>query len=116
MQVGNATAIKSAEALYTALGDYKDAASLYQDAHYRRAALSAQAGDYAAAIGMYDSLGAYLDSAKRSQATQYDWAKKLMDELSYDSAREKLLALGDYRDAAALADDCLFLPALAHPC
>ena len=37
-----------------------------------------------------------------------------MDELNYARAREIFLALGAYEDAATLADDCLYLPALAH--
>ncbi len=36
-----------------------------------------------------------------------------MEELDYEAAREKLLALGDYQDAAKLAEDCLYLPAIS---
>ena len=114
MQNGNVTAIKSAEEIYLALTDYKDSREKYNTAHYLRADLILLTGDFQQAIGMFDSLGSYLDSAQRSLSARYDWAKKLMEERDYETAREKLLALNDYQDAATLADDCLYLPALIH--
>lgn len=111
-QTGNLTSLKAAQDLYETLADYKDSATMSLDMRYRRALLLEEAGEYEQAIPLYTQAGSHRDARDKVTFNHYLWAAKLKEDLDYAAAREKFLALGDYRDSDAQAQECLYLPAL----
>jgi tetratricopeptide (TPR) repeat protein len=113
VQAGTLTSLKVAQDGYDALGAYKNSAALAADMRFRRAGLLTSAGQFEQAIAVYDEIPLYAGVPQKRTETEYLWAKKMMESLDYSAAREKLLSVGNFSDAAALADQCLFLPAVA---
>lgn len=111
-QAATLTSLKAAEDIYLSIPGYQDADELALQMRYRRAELLRKGGEYEQAIVLFNELDIWKDSQSQSTLTIYEWAKNLMGELEYSAAREKFLALGDYRDAELQAEESLYLPAM----
>ena len=99
----NAGNYADAEAMFLALGDYKDSADLVLKCRYGFADAAEAGGDYAAAAEQFKALGDYEDSAARASACGYALAEAALDDGDLDTAEERFTALGDYEDSAARA-------------
>ena len=102
----NAGNYADAEAMFLALGDYKDSADLVLKCRYGFADAAEAGGDYAAAAEQFKALGDYEDSAARASACGYALAEAALDDGDLDTAEERFTALGDYEDSAARASAC----------
>lgn len=109
---GTTTSLRNAEGILTKLKSYKDSIELVLETKLMYAEKVFISGEFEEAIGLYSA----IDDAradKKIKEVKYAWAKNLMANLKYDSAREKLLELKDYKDSALVADECILLPASA---
>ena len=79
---------------------------------FRRAEALMRAGQYAEAEAILETLDPETEGLSAlKQENAYLKAKADMEGRYYVLAREAFLALGDYRDAAQLADACVYEPA-----
>lgn len=110
---GTIPALRTAQDAFDSLGDYRDSATLANEARYRRAHLLMTSRQYESVVALCDEMNGYKDSADIRRSAEYQWATQLMDAGDYAAAREKFLALGNYEDAVRRAKMCLYQPALA---
>ena len=104
---------KAAEALLTALGDYKDARSLARDAVYKRAGIRMQAEDYPDAAALYDLLGEYGDAADLARSARLFSVKALMTQSAFEEAKRILTEMDRDEEVDLLLCECDYLPAKA---
>ena len=93
-------------AVFTQLGEYKDADVRIQEATYGKADALLDAGSYEEATALFSSLGQYEDSKTRVKECSYLWGKDLMAQNSHAEAYELLKTVKSYEDAAAQMDIC----------
>lgn len=105
------TSLRNAEELFSALGTYKDSASELLETKLLYADKVFLSGDFEAALSLYKRLDDKR-AVEKIKELQYKWAQDMMQKLEYETAREKFAALGAYKNAAHLADECLYLPAV----
>jgi len=109
-------AYDEANAVFTSLGDYKDAPEQAREALYRKAGELREQGRYQDAVEQYTLLGDYSDSAAQAEETLLQWketdyqaARALVDSGAYPAAAAAFEALGDYKDAPQWVVECQML-------
>lgn len=89
---------------YLALREYRDSASLVQEADYRKAVAAAQGANLTAlksAQDMYEALGDYRDSAQLARQMRYQRAQLLESSRDYAQAIALYQEITGYQDAQA---------------
>lgn len=92
--------------------DYKDAAVLCQQAHYRKADALLESGDSAGAGAEFLLAGDYEDAAARAQACIYTPAAEAMEAGDWTRAAELFAGIPGYRDADEKYRQCVYQAAL----
>ncbi len=91
-------------AAFEALGDYKNAAEMKQEANYQKAVQLLESESYNEAIASFAALGEYKDS--NAQVTEgknrrnYQHAEELLLSQDFDAAEDIFVKLGSYKDAS----------------
>lgn len=101
-----------AREMFSALGDYKDAATKVTECDYQIACGYMEDGKYEEAAALFDTLGDYQDSADRITECRYQKADELMKADDFDEAISAFEALGTYKDSADLVSECRYQKAL----
>ena len=97
--------LETAAALFTAAGEYRDAAGQAQKlAEYRKAETLKSSGSFDEAVQIYTSLDGYLDSAEQARACVYSKAEAQLAGGDPDGAAETFRSIPDYRDSAGRAN------------
>ncbi|MDD3214366.1 MAG: hypothetical protein PHY64_11865, partial [Eubacteriales bacterium] len=101
-----------AEALYQALGSYKDSVALLRKLHYDMAEAALTAEDYSTAAQLYGELGKYKDSTDKWKQSVYALAAKELADKQYRKAIEDFTSLGKYEDSETQAESATLSLAL----
>ena len=80
----NAGKYDDAASLFSALGEYRDAADYLAEISYQRALVLFNEEEYAVAETAFAELGAYKDSAEKAAACRYQLALALLNLEEYD--------------------------------
>lgn len=104
---------EDAREIFTALGDYKDAAAKITECDYNMALFAMAAAKYDEAIAGFTALGDYEDSASRLTRCLYSKANVLFDGGHLAEAEEIYASLGDYEDCAERVKECEYQTAVA---
>lgn len=97
-------AAKRAEALGGETGS-----ALYEQAILARAALKYDSGDVDGAQALYRALPNSAAAQEKLRALIYEIADSAAVQVNYPTAIEHFASLGDYEDAAARLEDCIYL-------
>lgn len=88
--------------LFTAMGDYEDAAVQIQKTHYLKAKSLYSAGSYKDAITEFQTAGDYEDAASRITETTYQYGAQLLNSGQVLDAYNVLYPIRSYQDAYML--------------
>ena len=107
-----------ARTAYKALGDYLESVKNLETCNtalYQEASALMQDGDIAGAYVAYSHISDYSDSSTIAEGIKadYDVAAKLLEEGKYDEANAAFLALKNFSDSEAQANESLYRKAAA---
>ena len=86
----------------------KNAAALYEKAVRARAQLAIKAQDMEKAEALLASMPESGAAAKMLKELIYDIAESALERVNYPVAIERFESLGDYSDAAARREECIY--------
>lgn len=90
---------EQAKTMFSALGNYRDAAERVGECTYRQAEAALSAGDLDGAAALFSAAAGYGDAALRERQTVYASAQACLDRGEASSAMDRFLSLGGFEDA-----------------
>lgn len=108
-RIYNSGNLVEAAELYKSIDGYSDSGEKYQEAIRSAAENAEKEGDVFKAADLYSRLGNYaLDEFDSCRKKIYDDADKLLDRKKYDEAYESFIYLGDFKESADKANECMY--------
>lgn len=107
LQMLDSAQYEEARDAFTALGNYKDAATMVKECSYRLAEMLLSQGDLSGALKIYEELGEYKDSAEKNvtvnnavDENKYQKAIALLAEEKWAEAYSLFNQLKDYKESS----------------
>ncbi|MCR5012224.1 MAG: toll/interleukin-1 receptor domain-containing protein [Lachnospiraceae bacterium] len=95
----------TAYALFSEIGDYKDAAELMNESKFTRGKAFLDSGDYDSAYELLGQIGSYQDADTLIADSKYERAGKYVQNAEYNDAITLYDELGEYKDSKNKAEE-----------